>query len=197
MSKLSAWLVVSSSVVGLLTGCGGRSSLDAYEDGIPSVVPLTGSGRGPGVVDGGTTADAGDGDGDSDGGGDGDGDGDATGGAIGEACHPQNAPCAGEQSQCLEQLSLGGFITVPFEGGYCTQPGCSSNADCPEGSGCFRGVGTPACLQRCTDDSQCRTDEDYGCDSIPFVGDGTTYCLPPFDFGGFPGLGGLGGLGGG
>lgn len=195
MSKLSAWLVVSC-IVGSLTACGGRSSLDEYEDGIPSVVPLTGSGRGS-EPDASTGTDAG-GDGDDDGGtpGDGDGDGERPGGGgrIGDACHPTNAPCAGEQSQCLERLSLGGFITIPFEGGYCTQPGCSRNADCPEGSGCFRGIGSPACVKLCEDNSDCRTDDGYTCSAIPVIGSAnTTYCLPPLDFTGFPGLGGFGG----
>jgi hypothetical protein len=191
MSKLSAWLVVSC-VVGSLTGCGGRSSLDEYEDGIPSVVPLTGSGRRPATSDAGPATDSG---ADSDAEAPGDGDGDTPGGgAIGDACHPTDAPCAGAQSQCLERLSLGGFITIPFEGGYCTQPGCSRNADCPEGSACFRGIGAPACLKLCESNSDCRADDGYTCAAIPFLGEAnTTYCLPPLDLGGFSGFGGLGG----
>lgn len=189
MSKLSAWLVISC-VVGSLTGCGGRSALDEYEDGIPSVVPLTGSGRGPATSDAGPTGDAG---GDGDGGDPGDGDAPGEGGSIGDACHPTEAPCAGAQSQCLERLSLGGLVMIPFEGGYCTQPGCASNDACPEGSGCFRGIGTPACLKLCKDNSDCRTDDGYTCASIPVIGGGVSYCLPPFDFGGFPGFGGFGG----
>jgi hypothetical protein len=184
MFKQKARSLSTLGLMGFLAACGGRSGLDDYVNGIPAVVPVPESG--------------GDGDGDGDGGaGTTEPDGGVTeddagndagpepspskGGAVGEACDDQN-PCAGDNGTCLETVQiLGGLVTIEYPGGYCTVPNCESDQDCPDGSACFAGAGTPACLQLCEETSDCRDGEGYTCGTIPFPGvtDTKTYCLPP------------------
>ena len=56
-------------------------------------------------------------------------------------------------------------------GGYCTVEYCESGT-CPAGSVCVQFEPTPSrlartwCMASCTDDSDCRTDEGYGCRAV-------------------------------
>lgn len=173
-----------------LVACGGRSELDDYADGVPAIVPQSNAGGGNNTGDG----DRGDGDGDGDSGdGDtGDGDGMApTGAEIGEACEMPSDCMGGANAFCVKELSVeifGGFsIPITFPGGACTVRNCTSDKDCPTGSGCLMGFSEPACTRLCTDNTQCRADEGYTCATIQGSSDTRKFCQPPIDFGGFGG----------
>lgn len=73
---------------------------------------------------------------------------------VGQPCETDEQ-CAG--GRCLDQ----------FPGGYCTTTTCTlGGSDCPTGSACYQlGDASHACIQTCTDPSECRTAEDYTCDS--------------------------------
>lgn len=174
--------------------CGGGSSLDEYEEGVPGVVPSpvssskdAGSGR-----DGGANRDGG--------AGNRDGGGSAGGGqgAVGAACD-NRADCAGDGASCATTVSLFGILSYELEGGYCTVTGCMDDTQCPDGAGCFTLTGN--CLKKCTNNNQCRTMDDYQCANL----DGTqNLCVPEqaamdiASLGGLAGgvLGGTGGAGG-
>jgi hypothetical protein len=178
----SAW---TFGLVALLAACGGRSDLNDYANGIPSVVPLTNPNSGSGIdagasgnTPGNTSPDASSSNSDDGG----NGGGNTGGGALGEACDPKTDPCAGSKSFCLQNVSiLGGLVMISYPGGYCTLPGCASDKDCPDGSACFNGGSMPACLQTCQKTSECRADEGYTCGMVPLPGttDQHSYCLPP------------------
>jgi hypothetical protein len=82
----------------------------------------------------------------------------------------------------------GGGFSLEFPGGYCVKPGCDTNEDCPDGTGCLNSPalamqGAPAsCIALCSAPSDCR--DGYECNTLPAIigGDGTTYCLPPLPF---------------
>jgi hypothetical protein len=176
--------------------CGGGSSLDEYEEGVPGVVPSpvsrpadAGAGRdgGAGNRDGGA--------GNRDGGGSAGG---AGQGAVGAACD-NKADCAGNGASCATTVSLFGLLNYDLEGGYCTVTGCMDDTQCPQGAGCFTLTGN--CLKKCTNNNQCRPMDDYQCANL----DGTqNLCVPAqaamdiASIGGLAGglLGGTGGAGG-
>lgn len=68
--------------------------------------------------------------------------------------------CFDEGQRCLTR----------FEGGYCGNSGCATNADCPDGSGCVvHDDGETHCFRFCLDEPECnlhRTgDGDANCSS--------------------------------
>lgn len=95
-------------------------------------------------------------------------------GAVGRACDP-DSDCGGGTCNTFE-----GF----FPGGYCSGK-CLKHEQCGETGACVRDIasetlGLPgACLLKCTDGSECREDEGYGCWPlpIPFVRDSSMYCM--------------------
>lgn len=171
VSVLALTLAVSGAA--LAAACGGGSSLDDYEDGVPSVVPApikaiddgdgdddetgtgkadagTGTGTGTGKADAGTST----------------GTGKAT---IGDGCKKDN-DCSNTGGTCTNSVSVG--VTITFPNGYCTQR-CSSTSPCPTGSSCVMFVNT--CLRTCTADTECRVSDGYKC-MAPL---GTQkYCMP-------------------
>ena len=197
----NAWSLVLAAG---LVACGAGSALDDYSDGVPDIVPQpileeddAGSKDG-GASDGGSK-DGGSGDGGSgDGGQQGGQQGGAQGGGaeIGEACMVPGDCMAG--GTCLTTVDILSLIQLEFTGGYCSKMGCTSDAQCPEGSGCQ--TLTSTCLQKCTRANECRTAEGYECVAPPAIPGGTgggtaqqRYCLPE----GAADLGGIGGLLGG
>jgi hypothetical protein len=216
----NAWSLVLAAG---LVACGAGSSLDDYSEGVPEVVPVPirigdggikdagarDSGADSGRTDGGR-ADGGTQGGGQQGGQQGGGQQGGGGAAIGESCENADECLAG--GECLTTVDLVIF-QLNFPGGYCTKRPCSSDNDCPSGSGCQ--TTTMSCIQICTRNSECRSNEGYQC-AAPPIGGGTAggdvkYCLPNSvatigglaggaggTTGGFlAGLGGLlGGLGG-
>jgi hypothetical protein len=188
---------------GLLLACGGRSELDDYANGVPTIVPASNAGGG-----GGNNAGDGDtGDGDSNANGDGDsnanGDGDSTtrGADVGDACEENGDCMGGANASCLDTLPVmvfGFSIDITFPGGACTIRNCKTDADCPKESGCLSGFAEPACTRTCNDASECRMAEGYTCNTIMGSMDTRKFCQPPLDLGGFaggiPGGGGIPGL---
>ncbi len=184
---LRSKLVLLSALCSLSFACGGRSALNDYEDGVASIVPRTshefpgqaGGGKGDGDADG-DEPDAGEADGDKPDAGDGDGPG--RGQAlkpIGAACNADNECGTGSEYTCLEELPLLTFFAVEFPGGLCTS-GCQDDDDCPEDSACLKLLNSAGCMPRCDSASDCRRNEGYACNAIPFNADTRTYCLPPF-----------------
>jgi hypothetical protein len=193
-------LLVALLGIVLFGGCGGRSDLDTYSEGVPPEVPeppgssstgLPGDGDG----DGGSHGD-GDGDGDGDAGSHGDGDagtsGDTGGGKakVGSACK-KDTDCEGKGASCLLQLpvNIGITLTIDFPGGFCSIPGCSKDTDCPSGSGCVMGFAKPACTPLCAKNQDCRTAEGYTCAALPafLSSDTRKICQPPVSIPGFGG----------
>lgn len=172
MRQTSIWLLVS---LALTAACGTRTTLDGWQDGVPSYVlegptPATpdterDSGTAP-TADASTEAGTG-------------------GAAVGDPCSV-DGDCAGEPGSCLQSVTFGGFAQVDFPGGYCTLTGCQDDADCPDGSACFTATGMPGCNKLCESDADCRKDEGYTCAAVPlpFASDNRTFCQPPFDLGG-------------
>ena len=66
---------------------------------------------------------------------------------------------------CDKDQNCGHLSCMKLTGGYCTKTMCDL-AGCPSGSSCFtfETSDIAACLQDCTADWQCRTDEGYVCD---------------------------------
>jgi hypothetical protein len=176
MFRQPALLLASSCT--LVLACGGRSMLDDYADGIPAIVPQAGPGfgspQGDGDVDGGTAGNA-------------DGGGQAQGSPVGGACD-KDPDCADKGAICLKEITILSLFPITFPGGSCTIPGCESDDDCPEGSGCLEGFQEPACTALCEGAQDCRPE--YSCDAIPTSDDPRTYCQPPIDVPNFPGFGG-------
>jgi hypothetical protein len=199
----NAWSLVLAAG---LVACGAGSALDDYSDGVPDIVPQP-------IVDGdddGGSKDGGAGDGGSKDGGSGDGgsadggqQGGQQGGAEGGGGAEIGDPCMGNGDcmsggTCLTNVSILNLVELEFTGGYCSKMGCTSDAQCPEGSGCQ--TLTSTCLQKCARANECRTSEGYECAAPPAIpggtGGGTTqqrYCLPE----GAADIGGIGGLLGG
>lgn len=215
-SSSQGWSIL---LVAGLVACGAGSSLDEYEEGVPDVVPSPikvsdddagddkkdgggGSKNDAGARDGGTDAGRNDAGGGTTGGTQGGTQG--GGAAIGSACTKTEECVAG--GNCLTNVNLQ-IVQLDFPKGYCSKMGCSTDNDCPSGSGCL--AITQTCLKTCTNASQCRTADGYSCSAPPLGGLGgagggnVQYCLPTGLIGGGGGttgstpLGGLGGLLGG
>jgi hypothetical protein len=92
-------------------------------------------------------------------------------GAVGLACE-DDEPCGG--GQCLAWMP----------GGYCSGR-CMQDQQCGDRGACVRDfvsvtLGLPGnCLLTCTQRSDCREAEDYGCGPLPFVegGAAASYCV--------------------
>ena len=114
-------------------------------------------------------------------------------GAVGSACDMDSDCTEPRGSTCMTMVGSGGF-SYEFPGGYCTKEGCtagSGSAECGAGADCysigFGGFGSTFCAKTCTSNADCRESEGYTCQSPPFGGGTTMYCLPPRDGGGTDG----------
>ncbi len=90
---------------------------------------------------------------------------------IGDAC--QGATNCAQTNSCLSQATAG------WPDGYCSLPCPNGDADCPNGTHCD--VDLNACLQTCTDDSECNSGYacfDYADSTSDPRQDGKTECLP-------------------
>lgn len=185
MSRLGLVGSLLLSTTSLVFACGGRSELDDYANGLPSVVPvgdLSGNGDGDGDDD--DDDDDGDGDGDRDDDGDGDGDDMSTGAEVGAACDEKSDCMGGAKAECIKNVMVDLTIIqlpIEFPGGSCTITGCQGEGDCPEGTGCLTGFAAPACTVLCSEDLQCRSAEGYTCGALPFGSDTRKFCQPPVD----------------
>jgi hypothetical protein len=98
---------------------------------------------------------------------------------VGRSCGSA-ASCEGEKPSCQTALDLLG-VEIPFPGGYCSATcadnlECGADGECPIGEslkavpelfrGLISGFAPSHCYQHCSDDSDCRTDEEYRCVSI-------------------------------
>ncbi len=98
---------------------------------------------------------------------------------VGEPCGSANG-CKGGKPSCQTALDLLG-VEVAFPGGYCSAScadnrECGDDGECPVGEalkavpelfrGLLSGFAPSHCYQRCTKDSDCRTDEEYRCVTI-------------------------------
>jgi hypothetical protein len=100
-------------------------------------------------------------------------------GGCGVACGPAEACVSGS---CMGGTIVGGSCTDDsqcgangyclsgqqgFPGGYCLVLNCSDSNPCPAGNDCYTlfSDGTTACIKHCTQDSECRTQDGYICDS--------------------------------
>jgi hypothetical protein len=92
--------------------------------------------------------------------------------AVGRKC-ASDSECGGGTCNTFE-----GF----FPGGYCSGK-CLKNEQCGDTGACVRDIasetlGLPgACLLECTDHSECRQEDGYGCWPVPFVRDSSGYCV--------------------
>jgi hypothetical protein len=95
-------------------------------------------------------------------------------GQVGEAC-TQDPECivpAGVTPLCLLD-----YLVIAFPGGYCSGD-CGLVEDCgPEGVCVDFSLGK-ICMKACATNDDCRVDEGYTCDIIPFISDPNTYCIP-------------------
>jgi hypothetical protein len=81
----------------------------------------------------------------------------------------------GLTAQCLTDLIT--IIVMP--GGYCTAQ-CQDVGDCGPGAACVDLSIVKFCIKTCSSAADCRQDEGYYCDIIPYTSDPNTYCIPPF-----------------
>jgi hypothetical protein len=81
----------------------------------------------------------------------------------------------GLTAQCLTDLIT--IIVMP--GGYCTAQ-CQDLGDCGPGAACVDLSIVRFCIRTCSSAADCRQDEGYYCDIIPYTSDPNTYCVPPF-----------------
>ncbi len=87
--------------------------------------------------------------------------------AVGEPCFDSSG-CAGSSS-CY----------FPEHGGYCTNIGCQSNADCVAPAQCVTYGTTTLCAQPCQSNGDCRAGEGYSCQPKTLPNDiPVTVCLP-------------------
>jgi hypothetical protein len=110
--------------------------------------------------------------------------------SVGEACDAKRG-CE-EEDGCKQSTAIG-VVPVTFPGGYCTAA-CTTNDDCPDGTGCVTSAGQ--CMDLCAGAVECRTAEGYTCQNLPLQSTGPKYCLPAIDVGGLGGSGTGGLLGG-
>jgi hypothetical protein len=96
------------------------------------------------------------------------------GGATGAACAGAEdcAELPGPGATCLTT-----FMRFSLPGGYCTVRDCTTSDECGPGGECVRLMRTSYCLRTCTGDTECRMDEGYICQELPYMGGGP-YCLP-------------------
>jgi hypothetical protein len=80
----------------------------------------------------------------------------------------------GDARQCMTDFM--GFVTFP--GGYCTAS-CTGDRDCGPGASCVDMLMDRLCLKDCSGDDECRTDEGYVCNMLPYIGGGP-FCIPIF-----------------
>ena len=94
--------------------------------------------------------------------------------AIGGPCiSAENCvPPAGLAPYCLTNV-----VIFQFPGGYCTAE-CTAPGECGTGAECVDLSIISYCVKKCSGPSDCRTDEGYLCDTIPYIADTNTYCIP-------------------
>ena len=143
----------------------------------------TGGGAGGGGSGGGAGGGSGGGAGGGSGGGAGGGSGGGSGGGGGTAVRGGiGAPCTDwltdcEDTACFVQTTSS--TSLPWTGGYCSDPGCSPGS-CPSGSSCSAYLVTSStyCLKNCTWDGargDCRTG--YVCDRYLIAGTDQATCI--------------------
>jgi len=174
--------VLACLMLASFAGCGGRSGLDDFANGADDLIP--GSRGGAKInADGGATNGSGNEGGDAD----------VTPkedagpaepapaerGEIGAQCMGDKA-CNGATSTCLQEIPGAMGQTTRFPNGYCTVENCGADGQCPAGSGCLEAYGVLNCMQRCDDESDCRTEDGYECGLPEGSSDPGTYCIPPF-----------------
>ena len=84
-------------------------------------------------------------------------------------------PPEGLTAQCLTDLIS--IIVLP--GGYCTAQ-CQDVDDCGAGASCVDLSVVKFCIKTCSSAADCRQEDGYYCDIIPYTSDPNTYCIPPF-----------------
>ena len=99
-------------------------------------------------------------------------------------CSPVGGACAAPADCCnpggLTTNCLTDVATIlVFPAGYCTamcvEPGtCGTDSECVDFLSLIQ-----YCMKKCSSSSDCRTDEGYICDLIPYISDPNTYCIPP------------------
>jgi hypothetical protein len=95
---------------------------------------------------------------------------------IGGPCET-NEDCVapvGLTPQCMTNL-----FTFVFPGGICTAV-CTEAGQCGPMAECVDLSIIRYCLLKCSTATECRVDEGYICDIIPYITDTNTYCIPQF-----------------
>ena len=94
---------------------------------------------------------------------------------------PIGGPCTSADN-CVPPAGLAPFcltnvLIFQFPGGYCTAE-CSAPGECGTSAECVDLSLIRYCVRKCSGPSDCRTDEGYICDTIPYIADTNTYCIP-------------------
>lgn len=98
-------------------------------------------------------------------------------GFVGDSCDNVD-DCQGYPAVAKECLpDIMGYIDLP--GGYCSAV-CTSPAECGPDADCVDIYVASYCLKTCNEAEDCRTDEGYTCDMLPYIGTGP-YCIPSID----------------
>lgn len=93
----------------------------------------------------------------------------------GGTCAPDSA-LTNVGASCVTTVDCGTYsrdacnseVGDDYPGGYCVMEPCDDVNVCSPGATCVAmPYETPACMQACTDDSECRTDEGYVCQLFP------------------------------
>jgi hypothetical protein len=96
-------------------------------------------------------------------------------------CSPIGGPCVNDGDCCapegLPPVCMTDIIILQFPGGYCMAE-CNEEGDCGPGAECVDFSFIKYCLGTCSTASECREDEGYICDIIPYISDPNTYCIP-------------------
>ena len=83
--------------------------------------------------------------------------------ADGRYCGVYGTKPTGDACQAFSECAGAASCHFKDQGGYCTNVGCLSNAECPTDSGCVDYLDTSLCGRKCTSNGDCRQDEGYSC----------------------------------
>jgi hypothetical protein len=94
---------------------------------------------------------------------------------------PIGGPCMSAEN-CVPPPGLTSFcltsiLIFQFPGGYCTAQ-CSAPGECGTDAECVDLSIIRYCVRKCSGPSDCRIDEGYTCNTIPYITDTNTYCIP-------------------
>jgi len=96
---------------------------------------------------------------------------------------PIGGPCeANEDCTAPEELTpqcMTNIFSFVFPGGICTAV-CTEEGQCGPLAECVDLSIIRYCLRKCSTATECRVDEGYICDIIPYISDTNTYCIPQF-----------------